>query len=109
MYGWIHCGHYSWSTQKIVSLFNQNSGCDQVFTFLLAAMYFQGDGSRAQTQLEEKNCDGHGPIMAIQTPCNVWFGYCHVMPSGVTGQEEKSAECFWKRIFSLTEIYDIVT
>lgn len=71
-------------SKKPVSLFNQNSDCDQIFTFLLVASYFlQGAGSGSRTQPEDENCDAYRPIMVIQTLPSDWFGHCHVMPSGV--------------------------
>lgn len=76
--------HYCWPTQKTFSLLKQNSGYDQIFTFLLVASYFQGAGSGSQVQPEEKNHDGDGPIIVIQTLSRDWFGHCHVMPSGAT-------------------------
>ena len=43
--------------KETFSLFNQNSGHDQDFTFLLVTMYFQGDGSQSQIQPQEENHD----------------------------------------------------
>lgn len=64
--GRICCRYYHWPTQKIVSLFNQNSACDQIFTFRLVAAFLQGAGSQSQTQPKEENDDRHGNLDTFQ-------------------------------------------
>lgn len=78
------------------TLFNQNSSCDQEFTFLLMAMYFQEDGSQSQTQPQEENHDRLEPTVVMRTLSSDCFGHRHVMSFRATRLGAKPASASGK-------------
>lgn len=64
---------------KNILPFSQNSGSNQVFTFLLVTVHLQRDGSQSQTQSEKENHNGCEPITATWSLSSDWYRHCHMM------------------------------
>lgn len=88
--------------------FSQNSGSNQVFSFLLVTVYVQRDGSQSQTQSEEENHDGYEPITAIWTLSGDWYGPCHMMSFWATKLRGKFCWVLLGKVFLPNRDNDVV-